>query len=252
MSRSPLKRRRIPLKLCSRVASLLLLVVGGRFAQPYLKNYVDSIDISNLVGFTVNRIEVIGASPKVSMLIRQRLQISKGDSILKRTCGEIHERVTQVSWVKSATVQKNLPNILKINVAEAVPIAVYQHNSKSMLIDIDGAFIEEVSAKPAKIPIISGPNANKKVSEILSTLIKFKDICSRLDELSFIRGRRWDITVSGIKVKLPEKDLDSAFGILTKLLKDGRINKSTVNYIDLRVPGDVVLNGLEIHKNHGI
>lgn len=252
MSRSTLKRRRVPLKLCFGAISLLLLVVGERFARPYLKNYVDSIDISNLVGFTVNRIEIVGASPKVAKLIRQRLQISEGDSILKQTCGEIHERVMQVSWVKSATVQKNLPNILKINVAEAVPIAVYQHNSKSMLIDIDGVFIEEVSAKPAKIPIISGPNANKKASEILSTLIKLKDIYSRLDELSFIRGRRWDITVSGIKVKLPENDLDSALGLLTKLLKDGRINKSTVNYIDLRVPGDVVLNGLEIRKNHGI
>ena len=250
MSKKIFRKNRSYKKLIT-IGVLASAVIGGYFILPRIESTLcclgdTLIDIS---GFKIKRIEISGASPKVSKLIRKKLQLSENnDSIFKKSSREIYTNVEKVSWVKSAIVRKNLPNIVKIDIVEAVPIAVFQHDAKSILIDGDGVFIEEVTEKPAGLPLISGLNANMKARQILDTISKFNEVNSRLETLSFVRERRWDISVSGIKIKLPEKDLEKALEVLTIILKSEKFNKNTIRLIDLRIPDSVIMNGLKIKK----
>ena len=114
-------------------------VIGGYFILPRIESTLCCLGdaLIDISGFKIKRIEISGASPKVSKLIRKKLQLSENDSIFKKSSREIYTNVEKVSWVKSAIVRKNLPNIVKIDIVEAVPIAVFQHNAKSILIDGD-------------------------------------------------------------------------------------------------------------------
>lgn len=231
-------------------AGVMLFVVAGYFSFSYIKlsfnKYCDFV--SDISGFKIKKIEIIGGSPRVASMVRDSIQTNEGESIFKKSSAELYMNVKKIPWVKSAIVQKSLPNIVKLKITEATPIAIYQHNSKSTLIDEDGNFIEDVKEKPAGMPIISGINANKKAKEILGVIVKFEELKERLEILSFVRERRWDMTISGVQVKLPEKNLEDALDVLSILMKSGKINKNTVDSIDLRLPQSVVISGLKIKK----
>ena len=202
--------------------------------------------ITKNFGFNLTKIDILGASPKVTKMINAKMPASKNDSIFSLSSAEIYNRITDIHWIKRAVVKKNLPNIIKIEIEEAKPIAIYQHDTKSILIDSDGKFLEEISAKPSDLPLVSGMNANKIVHKILEEIAKFRDIMDKLDSLSCIRERRWNITVAGIKVKLPEDNVSNALSTLDSLIKNGKLNKNEVSSIDLRLPGQIIFNGLKL------
>ncbi|MDR0942015.1 MAG: cell division protein FtsQ/DivIB [Holosporales bacterium] len=205
---------------------------------------------AKFMGFYIKDINIIGTSNNVAALIKNKLGVSKNENIFKLSKNEIYENVLKVSWVKSAVVQKNLPNVINIIVKERVPIAIFQHDSVSVLIDEDGTFIEHMTERPEKFPIVCGENANKKAKDILAVVSKFEIIKNKLEALIFVRERRWDIVVSGIKVKLPEQDIDKALETLSYILKNDRVKKNVVKTIDLRTPNNIVLNGLKLKNKN--
>lgn len=222
------------------------------FSLPYLGMFFSYVNDSTLriIGFSVDNINISGAKKKTIQLINQNMQITKGDNIFKLSSEEIFNNVSKVTWVKSAVVQKILPNTINIKIEERKPIAVFQTDLLATLIDEDGKFIEEVKAKPSGIPIVSGNNANIKAKDILELISKFKNIRDNLDALLYVRERRWDIIVSGIKILLPENDVEKALEILSIVLKSEKINKNTVNQIDLRSPDNVVFNNLKFSNQN--
>lgn len=236
------------------VVLLAGVTLGGYFAKNYIINFYEkSCDrISDISGFKIQKIEILGATSKVERMVRNKIKLQRNDPILEISSSEIYAKVTSIPWVKNAVVKKNLPNVIKIEIEEAQPIAIYQHNAKSILIDSDGHFLEEVSSRPAELPLVSGENANKVVCTILEEISKFEDIREKLEALSFIRERRWDLIISGVKVKLPENDINNALTILDILIKNNKLNKNIVNSVDLRLPGHVILNGLKMRKTSGI
>lgn len=204
--------------------------------------------ISSISEFKLKSIEITGANPKIINIIRKRIHARTGNSILNISGAEVYNHIKNISWVKSALVKKRLPNIIKIEINEAIPIAIYQQNAKSILIDSEGQYLEEVSEKPAELPLVSGKNANKMVSEMLDTISKFRDIRERLEMLTYVRERRWDITISGIKVKLPEYNVEKALEMLDHFIKDDRMSKNNINSIDLRIRGQITINGIKVKR----
>lgn len=197
-------------------------------------------------GFNLAKIDISGVSPRVAKVIMAKIAMNINDSIFSVSSNEMYDRITGISWIKQAIVKKNLPNIIKIEIEETQPIAVYQHDTKSILIDRDGKFIEEVSVKPTGLPLVSGTNANKSVYKILDEIAKFSDIMARLDALSYIRERRWNLTVAGVKVKLPETNVADTLATLDTLIKNNKLNRNEVRSVDLRLPGQIIFNGLKL------
>lgn len=251
-----MKKRKdgIKFKVSLYLGILTGIVLGGYCAKNHIINFYENAcdRISDISGFKIQKIEILGATSKVAKMVRNKIELQKNDPILKISSSEIYARVASIPWVKTVVVKKNLPNVITIEIEEAHPIAIYQHNAKSILIDSDGHFLEEVSSRPARLPLVSGENANKVVCTILEEISKFEDIREKLEALSFIRERRWNLIISGVKVKLPENDINNALTILDTLIKNNKLNKNIVNSVDLRLPGHIILNGLKIRKTSGI
>ncbi|MDR1390888.1 MAG: cell division protein FtsQ [Holosporales bacterium] len=242
------KSKKVLLKLFFLLICFLGIYLSFGVIKRELSRFCDLITV--ISGFQIKNINISGAGKKTERLVKAKLGLREGDSIFKLSTLDIYKRVTEVSWVKSVVVKKNLPNILNIEIKEATPIGIFQHDSISTLIDQDGVFIENVVEKIDNLPIIIGENANKNAKDILGLIAKFEIIRENIDLLKFIRERRWDIIVSGIKIKLPEKNVEKALKTFSTILKSGKINKNTAKSIDLRISGDVIINELRIKRKN--
>ena len=239
------KHSRFPTKYC-----LLFLIIGSGiyFSFNYIYNFLAYIhnSMSQITGFSVEHINISGANKKTQKLIFENIGITKGEGVFKLSTQEIFSNISKITWIKSLVVQKILPNSINIKIEERTPIAIFQNGSDAVLIDEAGNFIEKIKTRYLGIPIISGENANVNVKYILDLISKYKDLRDNLDSLTYIRERRWNIVLSGIKVLLPETEIEKALEVLSIILKTGKINKNTVNQIDLRTPENVIFSKLKL------
>jgi cell division protein FtsQ len=208
--------------------------------------------VVQFTGFNLKNVNISGANHKTKVLIRKNMGMLEDDSIFKLSTKEIYQNVMSIPWVKSAVVQKYLPNVINVKIEERIPIAIFQHNSIFSLIDADGILIEEIKLFSKDLPVVSGDNANKEVGGILKVISNFEVVKKNLETITFLRGRRWDIVVSGIKVKLPETNINEALDTLSTILKNGAINKNTAKSIDLRIPGNIIISGLKIKNRKSV
>jgi len=230
---------------------LLLLFItscGVYFSFNCVYNFLSSLNnsVSRIIGFSIAHINISGASRKTQKLIHENIGITKGDSIFKASVQEIFSNISKITWVKSVVIQKILPNSINIKIEERIPVAIFQNDLGLILIDEDGFFIEKIKTRVTGLPIISGEKANINVKYILGLISKYKDLQDNLESLSYIRERRWNIVVSGVKILLPEIEVENALEILSIILKTGKINKTTVKQIDLRMPQNVVFSKLKL------
>lgn len=226
----------------------ILLITGFIYKNDITLFYNNlSSSMLDLTGAHIKTFIVMGASPKVEKLIKANLGVKIGDSIFKLSTTQLLNNLMNIGWIKDVSIHKILPNIIKIIVKERLPIAIYYHNNTYTLIDKDGHFIEDVKMNP-NLPLVSGTDANKNVFTLLQILNEYSNIKNNIHSIIYVRQRRWDIILNNkIKVKLPSHASDSfkkSLSIITKLLKQKNIQNSVVS-IDLRIPDNVIIQGLQ-------
>ncbi len=233
----------------------ILFTIGFYYKQNIMQFYDNLCNtILNFTGAQVKTLIVIGASQKVEKLIKTNLGIKEGDSMFKLSTNNLLNNVINIGWIKDVSIHKILPNIIKIQVTERVPISVYYHNKIYTLIDKEGHFIEDVTVNPNLI-LVSGTNANLNVYKMLQILNQYPKIKKELYSMTYVRQRRWDLLFNNkITVKLPsctDNVMHKLLTMLEKLLKQSNIQHSVVS-IDLRLPDNVIIQGLQKrHKEKG-
>jgi cell division protein FtsQ len=195
------------------------------------------------IRFTANNVVITGATNRTTALIRRSLEITGRGDVLKLSVSQIYDKVFGIRWVKSAVVQRKLPNTINIKIVERVPIAVFQHDHTSSLIDEHGELIEEVEPNMVRLPIVIGEDANTKVHTILWIISRFETFKDKIEVIKFVRKRRWDIVVSGLIVRLPEQCIEHAIETLAKMVMHRGIDKNTASCVDLRLHDSVVIKG---------
>lgn len=173
----------------------------------------------------------------------ETLAISRGTPILAIDLAALHERLTALPWVRTATVERRLPDTLFVKIEERVPMALWQRGNSLDLIDTDGRVIDGQNVRRfADLPIVIGEEAPARAREFLAVLAREPDLAGRVRAISWIGNRRWDVHLdSGIDVELPERNPDQAWGHLAQLQRDHRVLDRDVIAIDLRLPNQLVV-----------
>ncbi|MDR1234321.1 MAG: cell division protein FtsQ/DivIB [Holosporales bacterium] len=237
------------------ILAMMIIVIGGGFymASGYIKQWASNLIDMMLgsAGFIVKTIDVSyidddGNRCPINPRDELNLGIEKGESIFKLSAHDIHTSIMKDSSIHKAIVKKKLPNSIIIYITKKIPMAIFQHDAKFSLIDENGTNIEDVSVKTSKFPIIVGEDANLHAKSIMDTIKQYDIVNKGLETLIFIRKRRWNMVVFGMNIKLPETNIDKTFDVLSGLLQQENINKKTVKSIDLRVPGNVIIDGLRM------
>ena len=133
--------------------------------------------------------------------------MSEGDNILAINMTEMKDRINKLPWIKSARIERHLPNKISLTLVERTPMARWQTNKMLELIDIHGDVIPRVDvSRFSNLPIIIGKNAPNIAGQILKTLSNEPHLFRRIKSLTLVSDRRWDVQLDNqINVHLPEK-----------------------------------------------
>ena len=240
-----------------------VLLIGSISAVPvfYEYKYLESQlrsklieasgNISKTVGLTVKEVIVEGRSKTKKSALLQALQVSEGDNILAINITEMKDRINKLPWIKSARIERHLPNKISLTLFERTPMARWQTNKMLKLIDIHGDVIPRVDvSRFLNLPIIIGKNAPKIAGQILKTLSNEPHLFRRIKSLTLVSDRRWDVQLDNqINVHLPEKNPGKAWAHLATVEQGHNIFGDQIQGIDMRLENQLII---KIEKNKTI
>ncbi|MGZ8343546.1 MAG: cell division protein FtsQ/DivIB [Allosphingosinicella sp.] len=104
------------------------------------------------------------------------------------------QRLLRFGWVRDARVSRRLPDTLVVDIVERRPAAIWQHNQRLALIDMDGVVLESVrlDAMP-DLPLLIGPAANLHAAELARLTQAAPNLRPAMAGASWVGGRRWDL-----------------------------------------------------------
>jgi len=242
-------RRRL---LAAMAASLLLGGIGGEgwwlarngtLAVVLAATQERLARIGAVYHLRVTSVEVEGRQRTSREAILAALKVRRGTPILAVDLEAAKARLEAISWVRSAAIERRLPDTLFVRLVEHRPLALWQHHGKFDLIDQEGAVIPSAPIDEfGALPQVVGEDAAPQAPALIDMLASEADLARHVGSAVHVGGRRWNLEFdNGIEVMLPEQDAESAWHRLAALDRSDRLLERDVRAIDLRLPDRLVV-----------
>ncbi|MDP6692111.1 MAG: FtsQ-type POTRA domain-containing protein [Alphaproteobacteria bacterium] len=194
-------------------------------------------------GLTVQHVFVTGRGETSKGQVLRAVGVRSGQSILAFDPDQARQRLLNLGWVKTARVERRLPDTIVVRISERKALALWQHKGRHVLIDHGGKVITRKNlARFAHLPVVVGKDAPLAAAALIEMLSRKPTLFAQVQAAVRIGARRWDVRLkNGIKVHLPEDDPFSAWHRLAELVAEHRIFERDVAAIDLRLPDRLVL-----------
>lgn len=202
------------------------------------------------MGFAMKRVEIKGAE-HIRQIDVYNIAFDQPSTAMPLVDLEAtRQRLLRFGWVRDARVSRRLPDTLVVDIVERRPAAIWQHNQRLALIDMDGVVLEAVrlDAMP-DLPLLIGPAANLHAAELARLTQSAPNLKPAMAGASWVGGRRWDLRFqSGEVLALPEGEaaarkalakfasMDQAVQLLGKGYV--RIDMRDPKRMLVRLPGD--------------
>jgi cell division protein FtsQ len=245
-------------------AALTAAIVGTRFAlhsPQMLLVKPDQIDVSG------NHIV-----PKEEI---QKLFIhDRNKSVLQIPLDARRSQVQEVSWVEEASVQRILPNRLRVEITERTPIAFFRNGAELTLIDAHGVLLDRPEGEDFHFPIVTGLSENIPRDERETRMKIYQDFmksielvgsaaadrgkgpvgaseAERVSEVDLSNPRDLRVVLTGlagrndpqaVTVHFGQNDFIKKYGMLVENFAQWQANAGRVQSIDLQYARQVVVN----------
>lgn len=201
------------------------------------------IALSAEAGLTVKDVLVEGRreTPKARLLAA--LGVERGTPILTFDPHAARRRVEALPWVRSAAIERLLPDTVLLRLEERSPLALWQRDGSFTLIDDAGEVIPDASPhRFGDLVVVIGDDAPRHAAGLLELLGQAPALMSRVKAAVRIGGRRWNLVLdNGIDVQLPEQAPTQAWQRLAEYEKSHKVLDKDVEAVDLRLPDRLVL-----------
>lgn len=227
------------------VMGLCVLLLWGSFQNNTLTSGLSSLFETAMahMGFTLEDVVVEGRMRTNKDQILTTLELKRGIPLLSINLFEAKEKLENLSWVKAARVERRLPDTLFIRISEKEPVAIWQNQNKTYLVDYDGELVETKEASKYKeLLLVTGHKAPQHVGKLITLLEKFPAIKARVTAATHLRSMRWDIRLDEkVDIRLPVKNTESALEYLLVLENHHHLMEREIMTIDMRLPGQLIL-----------
>ncbi len=161
-------------------------------------------------------------------------------------------RIAKLPWVASVIVERRLPDTIVVHLNERVPLARWQHDDHTVVIDTEGDELDEAKLDQfSNLPLVVGADAAGQAHSLLETLKDYPTITPHMTAAVRVGERRWDLHLQPKAVaKLPEKDMERALSKLSDLIDDKKILERDILVIDLRDPSKMFLEPGSSNADH--
>ena len=194
------------------------------------------------LGMTVENVYSAGHREAKPAAILAALEINRGDPILAFAPEQARARLLALDWVESATIERRLPDTIRVEITERRPFALWQHDQRIQMIDLAGTAINATDVpRFGHLPLIVGAGAPHHAPALFDIMRAEPAILRRLVSAVWVGARRWDLHfASGLTVRLPETDTARAWQRLARLLGTYDMRQQRIVSIDLRLPDRAV------------
>lgn len=169
--------------------------------------------------------------------------VERGEPILSLDLDAMRRRVEAIGWVKQATIWRQLPDTLHVEIVEREPFARWQIDGRVYLIDADGKMLAEGdSPEFHNLFLLVGAGASDKAHDLLDMLRSEPVLAARVANAIRVRNRRWDIEFdNGIVARLPEDNAAAAWARLIELERSHGLLRRDIKVVDLRLDDRLIV-----------
>jgi cell division protein FtsQ len=214
-------------------------------ASGKLANWVhgEVLEVTADAGLKVRNILVEGRQFTDADAIMAIVNIRKNDPLYAFQPEAAREMIEKLSWVKSARVERRLPDTIYIKLEERTPMALWQKGKKLTLIDTMGVSVTDQKLERFEgLMILVGDDAPQEAPSFFKLLEAEPELWKRVDAAKLVSGRRWDLKLkNGVEVKLPEEELTVALRRLAVLQEEDQLMDKDIMTIDVREPERVTI-----------
>jgi cell division protein FtsQ len=186
----------------------------------------------------------------------------RGRSILRIPLDERRSQIEQIPWVESASVQRILPNRVRVVLTERSPIAFLRSSAGLSLIDAHGVILDRRDGQSFQFPVVTGVGESLPAAERARRMQIYQEFMKELDlvradssdhvsevDLSNPRDLRAVIAnfpgatgSQAVTVHFGEDDFAGKYRLLADNFGQWQANAGCVQSVDLRYTRQVVLN----------
>jgi cell division protein FtsQ len=171
-------------------------------------------------------------------------------------------QIQEIPWVEDASVQRILPNRLRVEIKERTPVAFFRNGNELTLIDGHGVLLERPESEDFHFPILTGMSENlareerEKRMQVYQEFMKNIDLVKpgssdRVSEADLGNPRDLCAVLTGfgdngtapaITVHFGQGDFTGKYRTLVENFTQWQANAGPVHAIDLRYSRQVVVN----------
>jgi len=234
------------------IAGASAAVVGGRFL----------LYAPQMLLVKPEQIEVTGNHIVSREAVLQQFVHDRGRSVLRIPLDARRRALEEISWVESATVQRILPNRIRVELTERTPIAFLRNGNELALIDGHGVILDRPHGEDLQFPIVTGLSENMpreergKRMQIYQEFMKDIDLVrsgssDRVSEVDLANPKDLRAVMTGVASPSDPQALTIHFGIgdftgkyrmVVENFTQWQASNGRVQSIDLQYAKQVVLN----------
>ncbi len=209
-----------------------------------------------------DQIEVSGNHIVPREEIQKLFVHDRNRSVLRIPLDTRRSQIQELSWVEEASVQRILPNRLRIEITERTPIAFLRNGGELVLVDAHGVLLDRPEGEDFHFPIVTGLSESMPREERekrMQTYQEFlKDIelvrpgsSDRVSELDLGNPRDLHAVLTGlgsgesaqaVTVHFGQNDFTGKYRLLVENFAQWQANAGRVQSIDLQYSRQVVVN----------
>ncbi len=199
--------------------------------------------------------------------ILEKFVADRGHSVLRVPLAERRHAIEELPWVEQATVERLLPNRIRVELVERTPVAFLRLPADTALVDAYGVILERPQDGDFRFPVVAGitesmPREQREQRmQLYSQFMKELDVAKpgaaeHVSEVDLSDGKDLRATLAGVAalagssvrdqeavfVHFGDSDFGAKIRLLAENFAEWRASTGRVDSIDLRFKQQVVVN----------
>ncbi len=224
--------------------SFLRLVLAASVAVVLFLSALYGYD--RVAGFLVVKETIVSGNRYLSEdEVISLLKVNRGEGILRLDSDQLRENLMSSPWIREATIRKELPHTLIVNIREAEPLALLKRKGHLYIIDREGRSLEKLNQTIPFLPVIKAYSDDKglfKEGLKLAETIRNRDFFPNEEIVIQVREpEEITLQVGKMIVRVGMGDYGEKLQRFAEL-KEEIVNRGIpVDYVDLRFSRRVIV-----------
>jgi cell division protein FtsQ len=230
------------------IAGLIVAIFGTRFLL-----YSPTMLLTKPEQIELNGNHIVAREAVLQQFVHDRSR-----SALQVPLDTRRSEIEQIPWVESASVQRILPNRIRVELTERTPIAFIRNGNELAVIDVHGVILDRPQGEELRFPVVSGVSdelardQREKRMQIYQEFMKAVELvragsANCVSEIDLSNPKDLRVVMTGLAGPTDSQAVTVHFGsgkykMLVDNFSQWQANTGRVQSIDLQYLRQVIVN----------